>query len=43
MTLVAAVCAACGGGTVDPVYPGTILPPSRATRRCEGRGAPRSR
>ena len=24
MTLVTAVCAVCGGGTVDPVYPGTI-------------------
>lgn len=26
MTLVTAVCAVCGGGPVDPVYPGTIAP-----------------
>jgi 2-polyprenyl-3-methyl-5-hydroxy-6-metoxy-1,4-benzoquinol methylase len=26
MTLVAAICALCGGGAVDPVYPGTIPP-----------------
>lgn len=26
MTLVTAVCAVCGGETVDPIYPGTIAP-----------------